>query len=244
MSKATATCKNCNNTVVLLKGVESGFCPRCSAPMDIAPIETEPRTPTMSSTLSEPPTPLAPPALAKSPSSETEPFEAKPYEPAQPQQNPATQQLEAPRKPPRKVKPWIIAAAAVVVVALIVAVAFLAHVVIDTEPYTSPIVAIAPTPEAPEIESVAITYSGGEKCKDLRIYIHDTVTLKVSYEPSSANAKITWISSNAKVIRVVQTDEAGTSVECTGVSTGHAALTVRVGDIEESCTVNVQEELF
>ena len=96
MSRITATCTGCRNTVVLPEGVESGFCPRCGSPVDAAAAEAAPHAVT----------------LEKAPRSETDPFEFEPY-------SPAARQPEARQKPQRqkrRIKPWIIAAAAAVAV--------------------------------------------------------------------------------------------------------------------------------
>jgi len=104
---------------------------------------------------------------------------------------------------------------------------------INTESPTDSHVSIAPS-----ITSVTITYIGGKRT-EFTCNVNEKVPLKIKIEPIGVEAEIIWESSNSDVFDIIDMDESGINATVIGLSPGNEKLTVKVGDVTETCVVRV-----
>ena len=114
---------------------------------------------------------------------------------------------------------------------------------IHPEPTPEPTPTPEPEPVAPqEVSSLTITYDGNPRT-DFAIKREEKVDVRVKVEPPGVdlnNFKIEWESSNEDQFQAVPVLINGhqIGVDVTGIATsGQATLTVRVGDMEQTCIV-------
>ena len=96
----------------------------------------------------------------------------------------------------------------------------------------------SPSPLPPAISSVMITYIGAKK-SEFTCHVNEKVPLRIKIEPAGVEAEIIWESSNTDFFDIIDVNEAGDNGTVIGLSPGNGTLTIKVGDITETCIVRV-----
>jgi len=95
-----------------------------------------------------------------------------------------------------------------------------------------------PSPLPPAISSVMITYVGAKRT-EFTCKVNERVPLRIKVEPPGTEVEIIWESSNNDVFDIIDMNETGENATVIGLSPGNGTLTIKVGDITETCIVRV-----
>jgi serine/threonine protein kinase len=95
-----------------------------------------------------------------------------------------------------------------------------------------------PAPGSIEAQSVNIIHEGTQK-SNVQLNIGEIITLNVVIEPSNADVDIVWTSSDTGIFDFIVIDTSGTSATLVGILSGDATLSVRAGNIVQTCTISI-----